>query len=179
MQTKKSHEIPEKEWDGAPGLNDWVAKAQTARIETATKRVRAESLTTPKKRLASVESASFKPINQDHVAHFNAAKGREIIDVGLNGKEIVVTFASGRLTMEFIDHTLLIEPHADGKPIPFHEVKPDPLVDIYAFIPNENDHREACILVIKGENQNLEYLIRPALTSNSLAFYLEYEDQNA
>lgn len=175
MQTKKSYEIPEEHWGGVPNLGDWIDGAKTARKEAAAQ----EQKPMAKQAIHTVKTNTFKPMNDDHLSHFHRAKGKIMLDVGLNDNCIVLTLDSGELTFDFVDKTLMIDPHANGGIIDYHIVNPTMLVDTYAFVPNSGDGRNSCVLVIKGENQNLEYLIRPALTSNSLAFYLEYEDQNA
>jgi hypothetical protein len=166
---KKSSNIPDAEWVGAPNLSDWINQAQIERAQKATKLAMDSP---PVKRLDFDE---FKPVNMDYMEHFDMARGLRIQDVGVNDNCIFVSLLGGVLTVDFVDKTLSVEPHQNGQVIDYHIAVPETLGEVFSYKPTDTSGISACIFVIKGENHVYEYLISPTVNSTTFSFHLEFE----
>jgi len=173
MRTRKSSNIPDAEWVGAPNLGDWINQAQAERSKKASGlRIDAPPVT-------RFDYGEFKPANTDYMEHFDMARGLRIQDVGVNDNCIFVSLLGGVLTVDFIDKTLSVEPHQNGQVIDYHIAVPETLGDVFSYKPTDTSGISACIFVIKGENRVYEYLISPRIDSITFSFYLEFEAHHA
>lgn len=170
MRTRKSSNIPDAEWVGAPNLGDWINQAQAERSKKASGlRIDAPPVV---KRL---DFGEFKPVNMDYMKHFDMARGLRIQDVGVNDNCIFVSLLGGVLTVDFVDKTLSVEPHQNGQVIDYHIAVPETLGEVFSYKPTDTSKISACIFVIKGENHVYEYLISPRFDSITFSFHLEFE----
>lgn len=173
MRTRKSSNIPDAEWVGAPNLGDWIDQAQAERSKKASGlRIDAPPVT-------RLDYGEFKPANTDYMKHFDMARGLRIQDVGVNDNCIFVSLLGGVLTVDFVDKTLLIEPHQNGQVIDYHIAVPETLGEVFSYKPRDTSGISACIFVIKGENHVYEYLISPTVNSTTFSFHLEFEAHHA
>ena len=174
MQTEKSKDIPDHEWGNTPDLNEWVKKAQSARADE----IKAKIIPPPKtdtSAMRTVEPSDFRPANQNFAEHFNLARGLKIHDIGVNDNCIFVGLHGGMLSIDFVDKTLDIQPHREGRIIDYHTPMPEALSEVFVYKPTPESGLYACIFVVKGENQTYEYLITPSTSSLTYSFHLEFE----
>ena len=169
MQTKKSHEIPDEDWRGAPDLQDWIDKSiEKRKAQLAQKKAHVNEIPT-----------TLKPANQNYIEHFQKAKFQVLRDIGVElGNSIVVELANGVLTIKFLDPKITIEPHKGGMVLDFHTFKHHILQDLTSYVPTV-DGITSCIFVFTCDNESFEYLINQN-GADSLAFTLNFQgDTNA
>ena len=166
MKTKKSHEIPDYEWGQTPDLQEWIDKSLAERFKQAAEM----------EKMSPVSEVplfnTLKPINLNYNSQFNEAKYQVLNDIGVNGNLITASLAKGDLTIDFKDDRVLIEPHANGEVIGFHNFGYHTLVDLSSYIPT-NENLLSCIFVFACDNQVFEYLILPR-GAQTLGFTLLY-----
>ena len=123
MQTKKSHEIPDEDWRGAPDLQDWIDKSIEKRKDQLAQKARVNETHT-----------TLKPTNQNYFEHFQKAKFQVLRDIGVKGNSIVAELANGVMSIEFLDPKVTIEPHKGGMVLDFHTFKHHILQDLTSFV---------------------------------------------
>lgn len=183
MQTKKSKDIPDHEWGNTPDLNEWVKKAQNARADEIKAKVIPRTKIDTSKidavTIKAVEPSDFRPANQNFAEHFNLARGLQIHDIGVNDNCIFVSLLGGMLSIDFVDKTLEIQPHKDGKIIDYHLAIPEALSEVFVYKPTPESGIQSCIFVVKGDNNTYEYLVTPRHNSLTYSFHLEFEAHHA
>ena len=179
MKTKKSKDIPEDEWGNAPPIDKWFEEAVKARVQIKREQIRLPSRLPPKVEITSTTGGfrdfnSCRPANIDHQEHFSLAKGLLINDIGVQDGCICIALLGGELNIDFVDKTLEIEPHSNGKVIDYHAPVPQKLTEVFIYKPTADSGITSCIFVIQGENQTFEYLLTPRIDSVSFSFHLEF-----
>lgn len=179
MKTKKSKDIPEDEWGNAPPIDKWFEEAVKARAQIKREQIRLPSRLPPKVEITntvgtSIDFNSCRPANNDHQEHFSLAKGLLINDIGVQDGCICIALLGGELNVDFVDKTLEIEPHSNGKIIDYHTPVPQKLTEVFIYKPTADSGITSCIFVIQGENQTFEYLLTPRIDSVSFSFHLEF-----
>lgn len=178
MQTKKSKDIPDHEWGNAPDLNQWVKKAQSARVEEMKGKIIPPRMTDTVA-MEGLDFGGFRPVNSNYAEHFNLARGLQIHDIGVNDNCIFVSLLGGMLSIDFVDKTLEIQPHKDGKIIDYHLAMPEALSEVFVYKPTPESGIQSCIFVVKGDNHTYEYLVTPRLDSLTYGFHMEFEAHHA
>lgn len=179
MKTKKSQDIPDEEWGNTPTLDKWFDGALKARAQIRREQVRLPSRLSPKLEITntaegSIDFNSCRPANNDHQEHFSLAKGLLINDIGVQDGCICIALLGGELNVDFVDKTLEIEPHENGRVIDYHNPMPQKLTEVFVYKPTADSGITSCIFVIQGENQTFEYLLTPRIDSVSFSFHLEF-----